>query len=327
MESTVNLNIGTPLFYMVFSAIVVLMLLIDAFLLKRNGTHKVAFKEALIWSILWVAVSAIFATWLYFALANNEMYGTAIAKEKVMEFATAYLLEKSLSVDNIFVFLMIFSYFNTPSEYQHRVLLFGVLGAIVFRLIVILLGVILVQKFAWILYVFGAFLVFSGIKMMLPEKEEDKDLSDNPLLKLFRRIFRISKDFNQEYFFTRENGKLLLTPLFLVLLMIESSDIIFAVDSIPAVFSVSNDPFIIITSNILAILGLRAMYFLLAGAADRFVFLQYGLAFVLFFIGVKMLIAHFIHIPIAISLSVVFGAIGASVMISLKHEKKVKNNT
>ena len=327
MESAVHLNIGTPLFYMVFSLMVVVMLSIDALLLKHHGVHTVRFKEALLWSVLWVCVSAIFATWLYFALANNEMYGVAIAKEKVMEFATAYLLEKSLSIDNIFVFLMIFSYFNTPSEYQHRVLLFGVLGAIVFRLIVILLGVILVQKFSWILYIFGVFLVFSAIKMMLPEKEEDKDLSRNPLLRFFRRIFPLSENFNQEYFFTKENGKLLLTPLFLVLLMIESSDIIFAIDSIPAVFSVSNDPFIIITSNIFAILGLRAMYFLLANAADRFVFLQYGLAFVLFFIGIKMLIVHWIHIPIAVSLSVVFGAIGASVMISLKHEKKVQNNT
>ncbi len=319
---TVYPHVGTPLFYGVFAIAVVIMIGVDMLSLKRQGVHKVPFKEALLWSILWVTVACAFALWLYFELAGDPQYGQAVAKEKVMEYFTAYLLEKSLAVDNIFVFLMIFAYFKVPAEYQHRVLLYGVLGAIVLRVVMISIGVLLVQRFSWILYVFGAFLVFTGIKMLLPEKEDGADFSDNFFLRQIKRVLRVSKEFDREKFFTVENGKRLATPLFLVLLMVEISDIIFAVDSIPAVFAVTTDPFILITSNIFAILGLRAMYFLLAGAADRFVFLQYGLAFVLTFIGVKMLVAGFWHIPTAISLSVVFGAIGASMLISLRYGRE-----
>ncbi|MBO7081754.1 MAG: TerC family protein [Neisseriaceae bacterium] len=294
---------------------VTIMIAIDMLSLKQQGAHKIRFREAILWSVIWITVSCLFAVWLYFAV--RERLGADLAQEKVMEFFTAYLLEKSLSVDNIFVFLMVFVYFKIPDEYQHRILLYGVLGAIIMRIVMILLGVVLVQKFAWILYVFGAFLMYSGIKMMLPEKE-DRALEETPLYRTLRKILPVSQQNNGDKFFTIENGKRLATPLFLVLLIIESSDVLFAVDSIPAIFSVTSDPFILITSNICAILGLRAMYFLLAGASNRFVLLQYGLAFVLFFIGVKMLIASWVHIPTAVSLAVVFGAIGASMLISLK---------
>ncbi|MDO5687302.1 MAG: TerC family protein [Neisseria sp.] len=319
-------DVGSPLFYTVFAVAVLVMIGIDMLSLKRQGVHQVRFKEAVIWSTIWVAVSCAFALWLYFELAGNPQYGTAVAKEKVMEYFTAYVLEKSLAVDNIFVFLMIFAYFKVPNEYQHRVLLYGVLGAIVMRVLLISVGVILVQRFSWILYIFGAFLVFTGIKMLLPEKADKDDLGDHFILRQLKKILHVSPNFDREKFFTIENGKRVATPLFLVLLMVEMSDIIFAVDSIPAVFAVTTDPFILITSNIFAILGLRAMYFLLAGAADRFVLLQYGLAFVLTFIGVKMLVAGFWHIPIAISLSVVFGAIGASMLISLRYDRRDKED-
>lgn len=308
-------DIGNPLFYTIFGIMVTIMIAIDMLSLKQQGAHKIRFREAILWSVIWITVSCLFAVWLYFAVRGR--LGADLAQEKVMEFFTAYLLEKSLSVDNIFVFLMVFVYFKIPDEYQHRILLYGVLGAIIMRIVMILLGVVLVQKFAWILYVFGAFLMYSGIKMMLPEKE-DRALEETPLYRTLRKILPVSQQNNGDKFFTIENGKRLATPLFLVLLIIESSDVLFAVDSIPAIFSVTSDPFILITSNICAILGLRAMYFLLAGASNRFVLLQYGLAFVLFFIGVKMLIASWVHIPTAVSLAVVFGAIGASMLISLK---------
>lgn len=315
MNTTNYPDIGNPLFYTIFGIMVTIMIAIDMLSLKQQGAHKVRFREAIMWSVVWITVSCLFAVWLYFAVRGR--LGADLAQEKVMEFFTAYLLEKSLSVDNIFVFLMVFVYFKIPDEYQHRILLYGVLGAIVMRIVMILLGVVLVQKFTWILYVFGAFLMYSGIKMMLPEKE-DRALEETPLYRTLRKILPVSQQSNGDKFFTIENGKRLATPLFLVLLIIECSDILFAVDSIPAIFSVTSDPFILITSNICAILGLRAMYFLLAGASNRFVLLQYGLAFVLFFIGVKMLIASWVHIPTAVSLAVVFGAIGASMLISLK---------
>ena len=325
MQHTSYPDIGNPLFYIVFSLVVAVMIAIDMLALRHNGAHKVRMKEALIWSIVWVGVSCLFAAWLYFALLYRPEFGKAVAHEKVMEFFTAYLLEKSLAVDNIFVFLMIFIYFKIPDEYQHRILLYGVLGAIIMRVIMISVGVLLVQRFSWILYIFGAFLVYSGIKMMLPEKE-DNDLGKNPFYRFLTRMIKVSENSDGDRFFTVENGKRIATPLFLTLIVIEFSDIIFAVDSIPAVFAVSNDAFILITSNILAVLGLRAMYFLLAGAANRFVLLQYGLAFVLIFVGIKMLIASWIHIPTVVSLAVVFGAIGASILISLRVKKQDLDN-
>lgn len=316
-------SVGTPLFYGVFFIAVLVMIAIDMLSLKKNGAHKVSVREALAWSCAWVAVSCGFALWLYFELAGNPAYGAVVAKEKVLEFFTGYVLEKSLAVDNIFVFLMIFSYFKVPPQFQHRVLLYGVLGAIVLRAIMIFVGAVLVQQFEWILYLFGAFLLYTGLHMIKTGggDDEDGDLSQNKLLNWLNKHVPVSHELNGEKFFTIENGKRIATPLFLVLIMVELSDVIFAVDSIPAVFAVTTDPFIVVTSNIFAILGLRAMYFLLADVADRFIFLKYGLAFVLSFIGVKMLIMHWIHIPISISLSVVFGALGTSILTSLIYSR------
>lgn len=297
------------------------MVAVDMFSLRKNGSHKVGIKEALAWSGLWVAVSCLFAGWLYIELAGNPVYGAAVAKEKVLEFFTGYILEKSLAVDNIFVFLMIFGYFKVAPKYQHRVLLYGVLGALVLRAVMIFIGAALVRQFEWILYLFGAFLLYTGIRMMKSEEDEE-DLSGNRLLGVVKKIIPVGSEFHGDKFLTIENGKKIATPLFLVLIMIELSDVIFAVDSIPAVFAVTTDPFIVLTSNIFAVLGLRAMYFLLADVAERFVFLKYGLAFVLSFIGLKMLMMHWVHIPISISLSVVFGALGASILTSLIYTKK-----
>lgn len=314
-------EVGTPLFYGVFFTAVLLMVAVDMFSLRKNGSHKVGIKEALAWSGLWVAVSCLFAGWLYIELAGNPVYGATVAKEKVLEFFTGYILEKSLAVDNIFVFLMIFGYFKVAPKYQHRVLLYGVLGALVLRAVMIFIGAALVRQFEWILYLFGAFLLYTGIRMMKSEEDEE-DLSGNRLLGVVKKIIPVGSEFHGDKFFTIENGKKIATPLFLVLIMIELSDVIFAVDSIPAVFAVTTDPFIVLTSNIFAVLGLRAMYFLLADVAERFVFLKYGLAFVLSFIGLKMLMMHWVHIPISVSLSVVFGALGASILTSLIYTKK-----
>jgi len=315
-------SVGSPMFYGIFFIAVLIMIAIDMVSLKKNGAHKVSIKEALAWSGIWVTVSCAFAGWLYFELAGNPTYGAVVAKEKVLEFFTGYVLEKSLAVDNIFVFLMIFGYFKVEPKFQHRVLLYGVFGAIVLRAIMIFIGAALVQQFEWILYLFGAFLLYTGIHMMKPETEAEEDLSQNKILTLLKKVIPTSQQFDDEKFFTIENGKRIATPLLLVLIMIELSDVIFAVDSIPAIFAVTTDPFIVLTSNIFAILGLRAMYFLLADFAERFIFLKYGLAFVLSFIGIKMLIMHWVHIPISISLSVVFGALGASILTSLVYTRQ-----
>lgn len=320
-------SVGTPLFYGVFFAAVFIMIAIDMMSLRKSGAHKVSVKEALAWSAVWVAVSCLFAGWLYFELAGNPVYGHAVAKQKVLEYFTGYILEKSLAVDNIFVFLMIFSYFKVQPQYQHRVLLYGVFGAIVLRMIMIFIGAVLVSKFEAVLYLFGAFLLYTGIKMIRSDGEDEhEDLSQNKMLNWIKGHIPVSHQFDGEKFFTVENGKRIATPMLLVLMMIEMSDVIFAVDSIPAIFAVTTDPFIVLTSNIFAILGLRAMYFLLADIADRFVFLKFGLAFVLSFIGIKMLIMYFnVHIPVGVSLAVVFGALGVSILISLMYNRRKMN--
>ncbi|QEY25359.1 TerC family protein [Neisseria zalophi] len=316
-------SVGTPLFYGVFFIAVFIMIIIDMLSLKKTGVHKVSVKEALVWSLIWISVSCLFGGWLYFELAGNPLYGHVVAKQKVLEFFTGYVLEKSLAVDNIFVFLMIFSYFKVQPKYQHRVLLYGVFGAIVLRMLMIFIGAVLVEKFEAILYVFGAFLLYTGVKMIREsDEDEDTDLSQNKMLNWIKRHVPVSRNFHGEKFFTVENGKYIATPMLLVLMMVEVSDIIFAVDSIPAVFAVTTDPFIVLTSNIFAILGLRAMYFLLADIADRFIFLKFGLAFVLSFIGIKMLITPWVHIPIALSLVIVFGALAVSIIVSLIYSRR-----
>ena len=317
-------SIGSPLFYGVFFVAVLIMIAIDMLSLKKSGAHKVSPKEALAWSIVWVAVSCAFSGWLYWEIGHNQAMGHQLASQKVMEYFTGYVLEKSLAVDNLFVFLMIFSYFKVPPQYQHRVLLYGVFGAIILRAIMVFVGAVLVSEFQWILYIFGLFLLYTGIKMLKhnDDNNDEAEFAQNKILVWLQKHIRVSNQLDGEKFFTIENGKRIATPLLLVLIMVELSDVVFAVDSIPAIFAVTTDPFIVLTSNIFAILGLRAMYFLLADIADRFIFLHYGLAFVLSFIGIKMLIMKWVHIPVGASLAVVFGALGVSIMISLLYNRK-----
>jgi tellurite resistance protein TerC len=310
-------SIGSPMFYGVFTVAVLVMIAVDMVVLNQKGSHRVGLREALTWTVVWIAVSVLFAGWLGWVLSNHPRHGPQIAEIKVLEFFTGYVIEKALAVDNLFVFLMVFSYFKVPLEYQRRVLVYGVLGAIVLRAILVGIGALLVAKFAWILYIFGAFLLFTGIKMLLPEKRVQTDLTDNLVLRFLRTHLRLTPTFHGEQFFVIESGVRYATPLFLVLVMIDISDMIFAVDSIPAIFAVTTDPFIVLTSNIFAILGLRAMYFLLADVAERFHHLKYGLAAVLTFIGIKMLIVDVLHISVGISLGVVFTLLIISILTSL----------
>ena len=302
-----------------FIVFVLAMLALDLFVFGGKTAHRVKVKEALAWVVAWICLSLAFAGLLWWYL--NDTQGAVIAQRKTLEFLAGYLIEQSLSIDNMFVFVMIFGYFAVPPELQRRVLLYGVLGAIVMRAGMILAGVWLVTQFAWILYVFGAFLVFTGIKMIV-FAEAEPDLEQNPLLRWLRGHLRITANFHGEKFFVRQNGLLWATPMFLVLLLIEASDVIFAVDSIPAIFAVTTDPFIVFTSNIFAIMGLRALYFLLADMADRFHLLKYGLAIVLVFIGGKMLAVPWFHIPIQWSLSIVGAIILISVILSLTLSQK-----
>lgn len=310
METT--LHIGEPWMWAAFIAFVLVMLAVDLFLVGGNKAHKVSFREAAAWSFVWFSLAMLFNLGLWWYLKGS--YGSDIAEAKSLEFLTGYLIEKSLAVDNIFVFLMIFTFFAVPAEYQRRVLIYGVIGAIVMRAIMILAGAWLVKEFHWILYLFGAFLVVTGVKMLM-FAELEPDLSKSHLLKWIKRHVRMTPDYRGEKFWVVENGVRIFTPLFLVLVMIEISDLIFAVDSIPAIFAITTDPFIVFTSNIFAILGLRAMYFMLAGMADRFHLLKYGLAMVLVFVGVKMLIVDFYKIPIGLSLGIV-GLIIATFMFA-----------
>ena len=297
-----------------FIAFVLGMLAVDVLLLGGRHAHKVSVKEALGWSLVWVMLAFVFCgvLWLYL----DHHIGREFANQKSLEFLSGYLIEKSLSVDNIFVFLVIFGYFAVPAEMQRRVLLCGVVGAIVMRAVMILLGAWLIAQFSWIMYLFGAFLIITGIKMLI-FADQESDLNDNVLLKFLRRHLRISNSYDGEKFFTRRNGLRYFTPLLLVLILIEISDLIFAVDSIPAIFAITTDPFIVFTSNMFAIMGLRALYFLLADVAHRFQYLKYGLALVLVFVGGKMVLAYWFHIPVLLSLLVVALILLASVLLSL----------
>ena len=285
-----------------FIVFVVVILAIDLFLLGGRKAHRVSTKEALSWTVVWVSLAFIFNLLLWWYLINTA--GVHIANEKALEFFTGYLIEKSLSIDNIFVILMIFNYFSIPEKYQRRVLVYGVLGAIVMRFILIIIGIWLVNQFHWILYLFGVLMLITGIKMFL-SGDQKPVLEKNSLLLWMHSHLRITEKLEGEHFFVFHNQLVYVTPLFLVLILVEVSDLIFAVDSIPAIFAVTNDPFIVFTSNIFAILGLRALYFLLVDIHSRFNLLKYGLAFILIFIGFKMLIAPWFKIPVFIALSVV----------------------
>ena len=297
-----------------FVAFVIAMLVIDMFALGGNKPRKVGVKEAGLWSLGWFSLAMLFNALLWWYLDGSV--GREVANTKAMEFFTGYLIEKSLSVDNLFVFLMLFGFFAVPAEYQRRVLLYGVLGAIVLRAVMILAGVWLVSQFSWMLYLFGAFLVFTGIKMIL-FAEHKPDLANNPILRWMRGHLRMTDEYHGEHFTVVKNGLRYFTPLFAVLVMVELTDVIFAVDSIPAIFAVTTDPFIVFTSNIFAILGLRALYFLLADMADRFHLLKYGVAVVLVFVGIKLLIANWFHVPVLLSLSFVAVILAISVVVSL----------
>mgnify|MGYP001272587527 CR=1 FL=1 len=307
-------TIGTWWMWAGFFVFVVLMIAADLLLLGGGRTHRVSVREALGWSLVWIALALAFNALLWWYLDGTV--GRDIANDKATEFFTGYLIEKSLAVDNIFVWLMLFGYFAVPPEFQRRVLLYGVLGAIVMRTVMILVGAWLIAQFHGILYLFGAFLLATGAKMLW-FADHQPDLEKNPVLKWMRGHMKITEQLEGERFFVLREGVRYATPLFLVLVLVEVTDLIFAVDSIPAIFAITEDPFIVLTSNVFAILGLRAMYFLLADFASRFSLLKVGLALVLMFIGAKMLVVEFVKIPVAWSLGVVAAILAVSVIASL----------
>jgi len=292
-----------------FIAFVIVLLAIDLGVFHRNS-HEVKIKEALIWSALWIGLALIF---------NYGIY-VYMGEVKALEFLTGYLIEKSLSVDNLFVFIMLFSFFNVEPKYQHKVLFWGILGALIMRAIFIFAGVALISKFHWIIYVFGAFLVFTGIKMLF-HKDEEIAPDKNPLVRLFKKFFPVSEQMHGGNFFVKINARTVATPLFIVLLVVEFTDLIFAVDSIPAILAITNDSFIIFTSNVFAILGLRALYFALAGITKYFHYLKYGLSAILVFVGVKMIIAGFYKIPIVYSLLTILAILLISILASVVFKK------
>jgi tellurite resistance protein TerC len=300
-----------------FNGFVLVMLALDLGVFHRHA-HVVSLRESITWTFVWVAL----------ALAFNAGVWHYAGSQKALEFFTGYLIEKSLSVDNVFVFALLFSYFAVPQVYQHKVLFWGVLGALVMRAVMIGLGAALITKFAWIIYVFGAFLILTGLKMVF-KREEEIHPERNPVVRLFTRMMPVTKDYRQDRFFVVEQGRRAATPLFVVLLLVEFTDLIFAVDSIPAVFAVTKDPFIVYTSNVFAILGLRAMYFLLAGVMERLRYLKIGLAFVLVFVGIKMTVVDFYKVPVGVSLAVVAAilAVAAAGSLLATRSEKAKEGT
>lgn len=302
-----------------FVVFVVIVIAIDLFLLGRKKDHKVTIREAFAWMGIWFSFAMLFNALLWWYLAKH--HGVLFANQKALEFFSGYLIEQSLSTDNMFAFIMIFNYFAIPAKYQHRVLIYGVLSAIVLRLIVILGGTWLVSELHWILYLFGIFLVFTGIKMLMPAKEET-NLAENPLLVWLRKHIRVTDKLSEEHFFIKINKLWYATPLFLVLVLIEVSDLVFALDSIPAIFAITNDAFIIFTSNIFAVLGLRALYFLLSNMAQQFHLLRYGIAIMLTFVGVKMLIADWVKIPILLALAILVAILATTILLSILYRPR-----
>ena len=298
-------SLGSPTLWLSFTVFIIAMLALDLGVLHRTP-HEVGVREALGWSLVWVALALAFAGGLY-ALAGQRF---------ALQFVTGYLIEKALSVDNVFVFLVVFSFFKVPSALQHRVLFWGIFGALIMRAVFIIAGAALIERFEWIMYIFGALLVFTGFKMLTAGNEE---VQPNELVayRLFRRIVPSTDTYRDGNFFVRENGRLLATPLAAVLVVVESTDLMFAVDSIPAIFAVTRDPFLVYTSNVFAILGLRAMFFLLAGIMDKFAYLKVGLAIVLSYVGVKMLIIEYFHVPPGVSLGIVAGILAIAIAWSL----------
>lgn len=291
-------------FWLGFNLFVLLMLALDLRVFNRKA-HVVSVKEALIWSGVWIALALIFNSLIYYWFGES----------KAIEFLTGYVIEKSLSVDNIFVFVLIFGYFKIPPQFQHKVLFWGILGALVMRLIFIFAGVALIEKFHWMIYLFGIFLIYTGYRMFT-KRNENLDPEKNPVIRFFRRIMHVTDHLEDDRFFVKQNGKLYATPLFMVLILIETTDVVFAVDSIPAILAITHDEFIVYTSNVFAILGLRSLYFALAHLIDRFIYLTYGLAIVLTFVGFKMVMVDFFKIPTFISLLFIALVMSGSVFLS-----------
>jgi len=313
---------GTLPLYAGFSLLVIVFLILDFVLLKAKGQHKIQVSEALTWTIIWFLSALIFAGWLWWHL--DGAHGRAVANAKTIEYVTGYLIEKALAMENVFVWVTIFTYFAVPPEFQKRVLLWGVVGAILMRAVLIYLGVVLIEQFDWIFYLFGIFLLLTGVKMFFFAGKKP-DLGQNPLINWARRHLRLTDTYEGDKFIVVKQGVMFATPLFLVLGLVEVTDLIFAVDSIPAIFAVTTDPFIVFTSNIFAILGLRAMYFLLADMADRFHLLHYGLALIVTFIGVKMLIMDLYKMPILWMLGTVLLILVISVVASLLLRRNAGN--
>ena len=317
-------TIGNLWLYLAFFGLVTVMLIVDFLGFKQKQGQEVKIKTAAYWSMAWVSVAVLCGGGLWFYLQQTA--GIAIANTKVMEYFAGYLLEKSLAIDNVFVWLMIFAAFAIPPALQRKILLYGVLGAIILRTIFIFIGAWFVQGFSWILYIFGAFLVYTGFKF-LKGHEEDPNIEDMAILKWLRKHIRITPKLEGDKFFVRQNGMLWATPLFLVLILVEASDVIFAVDSIPAIFAVTSDPFIVLTANLMAILGLRAMFFLLAGSASKMHYLPYGLGLILLFIGFKMLMLDVFHMPIWISLGFIVITLAITAWLSIRYNKKQESQS
>ncbi|HEY0898583.1 MAG TPA: TerC family protein [Sphingobacteriaceae bacterium] len=300
-------------FWIGFNIFVLLMLALDLGVFNRKA-HVVSVKEALIWSGVWVTLALIFNSLIYYWFGEH----------KAVEFLTGYLIEKSLSIDNIFVFVLVFSYFQVPAIYQHKILFWGILGALIMRVIFIFAGVALIERFHWTIYIFGVFLIYTGYKMFT-EKDKKMDPEKNPVIKFFRKIMPVTNQLHGDKFFVKLDGKQHATPLFLVLILIETTDLIFAVDSIPAILAITQDQFIVYTSNVFAILGLRSLYFALAHIVDRFIYLSYGLAIILVFVGLKMVMVDIFKVPTFISLLIIALVVTGSVVLSfMKTEKPDK---
>jgi tellurite resistance protein TerC len=302
---------GTIWLWIGFNLFVLAMLALDLGVFHRRA-HAVSLKEASIWSVVWITLAMIFNAGLYFFAGS----------EPALQFFTGYLIEKSLSVDNIFVFVLLFTFFKVPAPFQHRVLFWGILGALVMRGMMIALGVVLLETFHWIVYLFGAFLIFTGIRMAF-HKETELHPEHNPLLRLVRRVVPVTNDYERDRFIVRRAGQVLVTPLLLVLLVVETTDLIFALDSIPAIFAVTRDPFLVYTSNIFAILGLRSLYFVFANVMSKFYYLKLGLAVVLSYVGVKMVLADIYHIPTALSLAVIAVVLAVAVVASIVRAQRL----
>lgn len=296
--------------WILFNAFILLMLIVDLMVFNRKP-HEISIRESLIWTGIWISLAVVFGAGLYYFMGPQES----------LDYFTGYLIEKSLSVDNIFVFLLIFTYFRVDAKYQHRVLFWGIFGALVFRLLFIFIGVALLERFHWIIYVFGAFLIFTGIKLGL-EKDKEIHPDKNPVLKLVRRFVPITKNFHGQNFFIKRSSRIIATPLFVVLIVIETTDVIFALDSIPAIMAITRDPFIIYSANAFAILGLRALYFALSGVMRLFHYLHYGLAFILVYIGIKMLLESVYHISTPVTLGIIVVTLTVSVVLSIFFPKE-----